>query len=338
MLRPFPRVIAVVPAHNEEEYIGDCLQSLLLQTRPPDRILVVLDNCTDETELRLWRYPVHAMETVGNTAKEAGALNQALPYCKDYDYILEVDADSVLDRHFLQRALLIMEEDPTIGGVSGREGLRPYHGLSLSQRLLLAVVRYQRYLWDTMRMERPQDTMVIVGPAGLLRTRAVLQIGGWDNDSLTEDNALSLDLRLAGWRTVLGVGCYVYSDTPLDLEGLWRQRVRWGRGFQDYFRRPWRKGTWRGKVLFLYQWFITAWVGMSAAVTAIHWQNLNPLWAIPIVLLYLDRLTRMRLFPERHLSDFLLALPIGEWALFIFTQAANLAAIAQFLLRKQRSW
>ena len=43
-------VIALVPAHNEEEQISATLDSLLAQTIPLDKILVILDNCTDSTE------------------------------------------------------------------------------------------------------------------------------------------------------------------------------------------------------------------------------------------------------------------------------------------------
>ncbi len=39
----------VVCAHNEEDYIRPCLDSLLVQTLPPNLILVVADRCTDET-------------------------------------------------------------------------------------------------------------------------------------------------------------------------------------------------------------------------------------------------------------------------------------------------
>jgi Glycosyl transferase family 2 len=43
------KVIAVVPAHNEESSIARTLKALLGQTRPPDRIVVVADNCSDKT-------------------------------------------------------------------------------------------------------------------------------------------------------------------------------------------------------------------------------------------------------------------------------------------------
>src|ERR1700760_3348425 len=43
------KVVAVVPAHNEEQCIAATIKALLGQTRAPDRIVVVADNCTDRT-------------------------------------------------------------------------------------------------------------------------------------------------------------------------------------------------------------------------------------------------------------------------------------------------
>src|SRR3954449_10942269 len=42
-------VCVVVPAHNEEETIARTITALLKQTRRPDRIVIVADNCTDRT-------------------------------------------------------------------------------------------------------------------------------------------------------------------------------------------------------------------------------------------------------------------------------------------------
>lgn len=42
-------VVALVPAHNEEEAIASTLAGLMTQSRPPDRVIVVCDNCTDQT-------------------------------------------------------------------------------------------------------------------------------------------------------------------------------------------------------------------------------------------------------------------------------------------------
>ncbi|MGO4748712.1 glycosyltransferase, partial [Streptomyces sp. 2MCAF27] len=44
-----PRILALIPAHNEAERIAAAIAALHRQDRPPHRIVVVADNCTDAT-------------------------------------------------------------------------------------------------------------------------------------------------------------------------------------------------------------------------------------------------------------------------------------------------
>jgi hypothetical protein len=43
------RLTVLFPAHNEGLTVGAALESLCAQTRPPDRVVVVADNCSDDT-------------------------------------------------------------------------------------------------------------------------------------------------------------------------------------------------------------------------------------------------------------------------------------------------
>src|ERR1700722_9429617 len=69
-----PFLTAFLPAHNEAGTIVSTIWSLQTQTRPPDRIIVVCDNCTDETADLATLTGAEVMFSVGNTHKKAGAL------------------------------------------------------------------------------------------------------------------------------------------------------------------------------------------------------------------------------------------------------------------------
>lgn len=335
------RIIALVPAHNEEEQLGVMLQSLKNQTHPVDKVVVILDNCTDGTEAVALSYGAEVFTTVNNTHKKAGALNQALHLCEGYDYIFDGDADTLLDPHFIARALAVISGDPTIGAVSCREGIKTYSDLSRSQRFIYAVVRNQRYKWDTDRMEsRSGNTQIVVGPAGLFKTEAVMVCDGWRNESLTEDAAISYDLRLAGYRTVLGKQCYAYSDSPLNLRELWRQRVRWSRGYQDIKARPWSRPMLSAKFQLLLERTYLIWLvlWMAALVTGhIRWDSV---WILPIFVMVVDRLSRLRFFPRIWKTDVIMALVVPvDILIFMFWQATMVTAWVQgSVLKTERSW
>jgi hypothetical protein len=103
------RVTVLVPAHNEEAVLARTLDSLATQTRPPDRIVVVADNCTDQTVDIARAHGIEVHETVDNTEKKAGALNQELtrilPDATAADVVLVMDADSTIASEYLAVAL-----------------------------------------------------------------------------------------------------------------------------------------------------------------------------------------------------------------------------------------
>src|ERR1700761_4017503 len=69
------KLLVLVPAHNEAETISHTLTALLTQTRQADRIVVMADNCTDDTVKIARRFRgITVMETIGNTDKKVGAL------------------------------------------------------------------------------------------------------------------------------------------------------------------------------------------------------------------------------------------------------------------------
>jgi glycosyltransferase involved in cell wall biosynthesis len=104
------RVVAVIPAHDDEEQIARTLQSLAEQSHRPDRIVVVADNCSDGTVAAARTAGVEVLETVANRSRKAGALNQAWaavePTLDDDDVLLALDADTLLGPAFAQSTFI----------------------------------------------------------------------------------------------------------------------------------------------------------------------------------------------------------------------------------------
>src|SRR5262245_49130427 len=71
-------VVALIPAHNEEDQIEQAIRSLHEQSSTPDVLVVVADNCTDGTARVAEAAGAYVFESVGNRHKKAGALNQVL--------------------------------------------------------------------------------------------------------------------------------------------------------------------------------------------------------------------------------------------------------------------
>ena len=235
------RLTALVPAHNEALTIAATLDSLYGQTRPPDRIVVVADNCTDETVEIARRHGAEVFVTVANTDKKAGALNQALSGMFEHvdtrEVVLVMDADSVLVPEFLHTAMERLEADPDLMAVGGVFYGEAGSGL-VGQLQRNEYTRYQRYI-----SRRLGKVFVLTGTASLFRTyalKAVADLRGellpgdpgnvYDTLAMTEDNEMTLSLKTLGAKMVSPMQCHVTTELMPTWRALWRQRMRWQRG------------------------------------------------------------------------------------------------------------
>jgi biofilm PGA synthesis N-glycosyltransferase PgaC len=234
-------VTVLIPAHNEERSIGTTIASLMSQSHPPDRVLVVADNCTDSTLEVALRAGVEVVESVDNRHKKAGALNQALgrilPVQGDNDVVMVMDADTVLDDGFLESARARFTDDRALMAVGGLfygdegEGM-----LGQFQRN-----EYIRYARDIRR--RRGRVFVLTGTASLFRPRALRTVATrrgislpgdpgqvYDTAALTEDNELTIAVKSLGGLIISPSDCTVVTEVMPTWRALWAQRLRWQRG------------------------------------------------------------------------------------------------------------
>ena len=217
-----PVITVLIPAHNEAASLPATIASLRAQTVQPNRVLVVSDNSTDDTVAVAESLGVDVMETVDNTARKAGALNQALATLPRDGYVLAMDADTQLSPDWIANALAELE-DPTVGGVGAIfRAPEPTTYLELCQHL-----EWSRYAEETDRTGR---TFVMSGTAALIRWEALEDVrarfGHWyDTGTITEDSRLSLDLQMCGW-SIASRG-QVVTETMPTWRMLWLQRRRW---------------------------------------------------------------------------------------------------------------
>jgi poly-beta-1,6-N-acetyl-D-glucosamine synthase len=240
--RTAPRVLALLPSHNEEALLPAAIRSLEAQTVPLERIVVVSDNSSDGTASLAagWGGRVELFETRGNRHRKAGALNQALatllPTLEDDDRVFVMDADSTVGPDFLARALAVQAADPSVGAVGGIFLADGAH--SLWERM--QANEYVRYAREIAR-DRAR-VRVLTGTATFVRVgalRAVAQArnsrqlpgtGFYETGALCEDFEMTLALKTLGYRCLSPRECLVRTEVMPTLGTWWRQRTRWQRG------------------------------------------------------------------------------------------------------------
>lgn len=120
----------IIPAHNEQAYIGHMLQSLAAQTVLPAKAVVVNDNSTDGTAGIVAGYAAK-YQWLSVIEKKSGAVH--LPGSKviqafmaayetlddSYDVIVKLDADLILPPDYFETVLNAFRQDAKTGMAGG---------------------------------------------------------------------------------------------------------------------------------------------------------------------------------------------------------------------------
>ena len=122
-----PRVATVIPARNEENFIGRTLSALFGQHTRPSKVIVVNDGSTDRTAevasaagAEVVGMPDRGYNVLG-TPVLAGVINRGLARIEqgNYDYVMILGADHILPPHYLTTALDAMAADDKLALCSG---------------------------------------------------------------------------------------------------------------------------------------------------------------------------------------------------------------------------
>ncbi|MFJ3611865.1 glycosyltransferase [Streptomyces hydrogenans] len=347
------RVVAVVPAHNEEDRVVATLTGLYRQRRVPDRIVVVADNCTDRTAALAERCGAEVFVPADNRDKKAGALNQALPALLDElapdDLVLVQDADTVLNPSFVASAAETLAADEGVGAVGGIFFGEEGGGLlGLLQRM-----EYERYALEVHR--KGNKANVLTGTGTVFRARVLREvraarregvIGGGEGHyslaSLTEDDEITKAVKTLGYRTVSPDACWLVTEVMPTLPKLWHQRMRWQRGALENLR---DYGLTRVTLPYFGQQLmlgigalaLALFVTFTALVLAtVGWQGFSPFWTAITLLFVLERTLTVRRAGRRAV---LLALPLVPELLYdAFRQLVFVKSLIDLALRRQERW
>src|ERR1700722_18834380 len=295
----WPKVTVLVAAHNEEKVIAHILTALMEVHYPEDKLLVVPvnDRSTDGTREIIDRFVeanpgrIRPFHRTGGKGGKAAALKDAMELVET-EVILIFDADYIPGSGLIKQ-LVVPFFDPEVGGVMGR--VVPLNvGTNLLTRLL-DLERAGGYQVDQQaRMNLrlvPQHGGTVAG----VRRSALREIGGWNDNTLTEDTDLTYRLLLAGWKTVYQNRSECYEEVPETWSVRIKQIMRWAKGHNQAlatygFHLLFGKhlATWRERLdgFFLLNVYVMApvtVVGWLLAL-AVFYQRTNPLHGVIAVL------------------------------------------------------
>ena len=231
-----PGITVQLPLFNEFHVVERLLEAVNALDYPRDRLEVqVLDDSEDETaqraQLSSKRLAAEGLDIsyIHRDSREgfkAGALEAGLQRAK-HDLLLILDADFVPPSQILRQTVDYFT-DPGIGMVQMRWGHlnRTYSLLTRIQSIFLD----GHMMIEHTARNRSGCFFNFNGTAGIWRKQSIIDAGGWEHDTLTEDLDLSYRAQLAGWKFLFLPEVEVPAELPVEINAFKTQQHRWTKG------------------------------------------------------------------------------------------------------------
>jgi len=231
-----PVVTVQLPMYNEMYVAERLLEGVASIDYPKDKLEIqVLDDSTDETvdiarkkadELKARGFDVSYRHREHRHGYKAGALEEGLRDAKG-DYVLVFDADFVPTPSIVHD-LIHFFTDAKVGMVQARWGHlnRDYSVLTRVQSMMLD----GHFVIEHIARNRSGRFFNFNGTAGIWRRSTIIDAGGWQHDTLTEDMDLSFRAQLRGWQFVYVPTALAPAEIPCEMNSFKGQQFRWAKG------------------------------------------------------------------------------------------------------------
>jgi len=220
------RVVVIVPAHNESTGILPTIQDIKPQLKSYDRLIVVADNCSDDTgsvaaAAGAEVIPRHDPTKIGKGYALAWAidhLRQSPP-----DFVVFIDADCRIQSDFIKRLM----------GISDKLGA-PFQARYLMKTAANSPINHSfaEFAWVIRNWARPLGLRNLGRPVQLMGTGMIfpwniINTAPLASGHLVEDLKLGLDLAALGTAAHFFPSVVCTSEFPVSVAGTDSQRQRW---------------------------------------------------------------------------------------------------------------
>jgi cellulose synthase/poly-beta-1,6-N-acetylglucosamine synthase-like glycosyltransferase len=199
-------VYIIIPFHNEEKYIESTIKSIVEQSYPVKKLLLVNDNSNDQSSSKIDSYLkeydwISKLDIDSNNKhlpgkKVINAFNHGLKSLdSNYDIICKFDADIILPKNYLENIILEYSKDPSVGMASG----------------ILYVKKNDKWLFEKVSSKKH-----VRGPIKSYKKECFKQIGGL-KESIGWDTVDVLLAKYNKWKVITNENLIVKHLKPTGL-------------------------------------------------------------------------------------------------------------------------
>ncbi|MDE2383735.1 MAG: glycosyltransferase [Alphaproteobacteria bacterium] len=238
-IQQFPSVLIQLPIYNEGRIVERLLEFVSRLNYPADKLSIqLLDDSTDETTqiaaIAIKQIAIESGLQIQHVRRgsrqgyKAGAMAHGLGIERIPSELVAVfDADFAPNPDFLLKTVPLFN-DPRVGMVQTRWQHQNANQNIVTRLMSMAIDNH--FVVEHGGRQAAGCFINFNGTAGVWRSAAISNAGGWSSDSLTEDLDLSFRAQMAGWKCVYLPTVQTPSELPANLSDLRTQQFRWTKG------------------------------------------------------------------------------------------------------------
>ena len=250
----------VIPCYNEGSTIEETVKSVLNSGYENLKKVIVVDDCSKDGSFEIIKAiakkysKVMAVQTPKNTGKAAGSKNYGAKFV-DTELIGFSDGDSFVEKGAIEKMIGFFD-DKKVGSVTSSVLVQNRNKfIEKLQAIEYKVIKFSRKL-----LEFIDSIYVTPGPLGIFNKKIFDEIGGFDEENMTEDIEITWKIQANGYKVRMSVLSKAYTIAPSKIKDWVNQRNRWNIGglqtIAKYKKTFFRKGMLGN---FILPFFILSW-------------------------------------------------------------------------------
>jgi glycosyltransferase involved in cell wall biosynthesis len=237
------KISFVIPAYNEENYVGKCIESILKETKGKmhDVEIIVVNNAsTDQTEKVAKSFP--GVIVVNEPKKGLSHARHTGFWASKGDLIANIDADTKLTPDWIEKVFTAFIANPNLVAFSGPY---IYYDMSKIVNFGVRIFYYLGFIFHLINKTILNSGAMLQGGNFIVRRSALEKIGGYnlDFDFYGEDTDIACRLHKVG-EVVFTFNLPMYtSGRRLAKEGILTMGLRYGINhfWTIFFKKPFTK-------------------------------------------------------------------------------------------------
>jgi cellulose synthase (UDP-forming) len=228
---PAPSIAVMVAARHEPKNVLENTFRAIKGLKYTNKQIYLLDDSSEEkykseAEEIAKKYEINLFRRSVRHGAKAGIINDCIKTL-DVKYIVVLDADQTPTPSFLAELVSIMEERKDLAFIQTPQYYSNVRDNAVTEGASFQQAVFYEYVCES---KSKTESVFCCGTNFIMRMDALKEVGGFEENSVTEDVATSLKMHRKGWKSIYYNHVKVFGKGPDNLTEFFKQQTRWAKG------------------------------------------------------------------------------------------------------------